>query len=207
MYIALTFHRTCNSKRYFFHSDSNDRIKKLEEEKSSTPSQGSQPTPLAHFQPHLQPKGLDFNTPQSAKQPRVGSLIVTPSTPATPQQSSDRMSDVESLSSENTNTSVTPDMQKLSLGKPRGRPRKPLVGPNMDDFPYGASEEEQRKYIRKKNTERWRYNKLIGSDAATYRQSEINRVNTYNKKKKKDKGDDSPEDTDSDRQKKLSRAR
>ena len=206
MYIALTFHRTCNSKRYFFHSDSNERIKKLEDEKSSTPL-SSQPTPPPQFQPHLQPKGLDFNTPQSGKGHGVGSIIVTPSTPATPQQSSDRMSDVDSLSSENTNTSVTPDMQKLNLGKRRGRPRKELVEPNMDDFPYGASEEEQRKYIRKKNTERWRYNKLKGTDAATYRQSELDRVNSYNKKKKNRKGDDSGQETDSDRQKKLSRDR
>ena len=192
---------------YFFHSDSNDRIMKLEDEKSSTPTRDSQPTPPSHFQPHLQPKGLDFNTPKSSKGHHAGSLTATPSTPATPLQSSDRMSDVESISSENTNSSVTPDMQKLSLGKPRGRPRKQLVEPNMDDFPYGASEEEQRKYIRKKNTERWRYNKLMGSDAATYRQSELNRVNTYNKKKKSTKENDSLNDTDSDRQKKLSRAR
>ena len=206
MYIALTFHRTCNSKRYFFHSDSNERIKKLEDEKSSTPL-SSQPTYPPLFQPHLQPKGLDFNTPQSAKGHRVGSLIVMPSTPATPQQSSDRMSDVDSLSSENTNMSVTPDMQKLNLGKRRGRLRKQLVEPNMDDFPFGASEEEQRKYIRKKNTERWRYNKLKGTDAATYHQSELDRVNSYNKKNKNRKGDDSGQDTDSDRQKKLSRDR
>ena len=77
----------------------------------------------------------------------------------------------------------------------------------MDDFPFGAMEEEQRKYIRKKNTERWRYNKLMGSEAASYRQSELNRVNSYNKKKKTAKESDSSHDTDSDRQKKLSRER
>ena len=152
----------------------------------------------------MQPKGLDFNTPQSVKGARV---FGTPSTPATPHQGSDRMSDVDSLSSENTNTSVTPDMQKLNLGKRRGRPRKELVEPNMDDFPFGATEEEQRKYIRKKNTERWRYNKLMGSEAASYQQSELNRVNSYNKKKKTAKESDSSHDTDSDRQKKLSRER
>ena len=56
----------------------------------------------------------------------------------------------------------------------------------MDDFLYGASEEEQRKYICKKNTERWRYNKLISAEAATYRQSELKRVNTYNENKKEE---------------------
>ena len=192
---------------YFFNRESNNCIKKLEEEKSSQPVTQSQPTPPTQFQSHLQPKGLDFNTPQSVKGAHVGSVFGTPSMPATPHQGSDHMSDVDSLSSENTNTSVTPDMQKLNLGKRRGRPRKELVEPNMDDFPFGATEEEQRKYIRKKNTERWRYNKLMGSEAASYRQSELNRVNTYNKKKKTVKESDSSHDTDSDRQKKLSRER
>ena len=131
------------------------------------------------------------------------------STPVTPQH--DRLSDVDSLSSENMNSSVTPDIQKLNLGKRRGRPRKELVKPTMDNFPFGASKEEQCRYIRKKNTEKWCYNKLVGSDAASYGQAEINRVNTYNRKKKSKQGDgeqsESSQDTDVEHQKKLSRER
>ena len=123
----------------------------------------------------------------------------------------DRLSDVDSLSSENTNSSVTPDMQKLNLGKRRGQPRKELVEPTMDDFPFGASKEEQCRYICKKNTEKWHYNKLVGSDAASYRQAEINRVNSYNRKKKSKQVDaeqsESSWDTDVKHQKKLSRER
>ena len=181
-------------------------MKKLEEEKAEAadvPPQ-SQPTPPLSVGDHLQPKGLNFTTPSAR---RTRSVQMTPSTPATPSQYSERLSDVESLSSEN--TSVTPDMQKLNIGKRRGRPRKELVQPNMDDFPYDASKEEQQRYIRKKNTEFWRYKKLAGSDAATYRQAELDRVNTYNKNKKKQKepDDETSQDTDSDRQKKLSRER
>ncbi|MCG8623860.1 MAG: hypothetical protein MJE68_17945 [Proteobacteria bacterium] len=154
----------------------------------------------------LQPKVLNFSTPVSATR-RRGQLTSTPQmlppTPSTP--ASERFSDVESLSSEN--TSVTPDMSNLSLGKKRGRPRKELVQPSMDDFPYGASEAEQKKYIRKKNTEFWRYQKLSGKDSASYRQSELERVKMYHKKKKEQLDADKSEETDSDHQKKLGRER
>ena len=179
----------------------------MEEGQSSTPSSKVESLPACPDKPHLQPKGLVFNTPQSGKGSHAGSITDTPGTPATPLQSSERISDVDSLSSEN--TSVTPEMQNLSIGKRRGRPRKKLVEPNMDDFPFGASEAEQRKYIRKKNTERWRYNKLMGAEAASYRQSELKRVNTYNENKKKTMKEESEssQETDSERQKKLSRDR
>ena len=165
--------------------ESNDRLKKLEEEKLK-------PKPVQDIQlvgsskpvmdTHLEPKTLDFNTPQSRKR-CSGSFMGTTSTPATP-LNSDCISDVDSLSSENTYTSVTPDMQKLNLGRCRGRPRKELMEPNMDDYPVDATEEEQRRYICKKNTERWHYNKLASADAANYRQAELNRVKSYNQKKK-----------------------
>ena len=50
--------------------------------------------------------------------------------------------DVELLISES--MSVTPDMGKLTLGRGRGKPRKQLVRPAMEDFPLDASEEEQK---------------------------------------------------------------
>ena len=133
----------------------NDRLKKLEEEKLK-------PIPVKDIQlvvfskpvmdTHLELKTLDFNTPQSMKR-HSGSFMGTPSTPATP-LNSDHISDVDSLSSKNTYTSVTPDMQKLNLGRCRGQPRKELMEPNMDDYPVNATEEEQQRYIHKKNTER-----------------------------------------------------
>ena len=180
-------------------------MKKLEEEKKEEPSPGhfnpSLPTPPPFVGLPLQPKGLNFSTPQSRSREKGSG---TPSTPGTVQ--SDKMSDVESLSSEN--TCVTPEMSKLNLGKHRGRPRKELVQPNMDDFPFDSSPSVQKAYIRKKNTEMWRYKKLTGADSAAYRQEECERVTKYQKKKKEMKENDgSNESEDSDRKRELSRQR
>lgn len=134
----------------------------------------------------LQPKGLDFTTPKSSRKSIETSLLMTPSTPdtpATPHQGS-AISDVESLCSEA--SSVTPEMSKLSLGKSRGRPRKSVEKPNMDDFPFDRSKEEQKRYLDKKNTEMWHYKKLSGSGSAEYRRSETQRVKKYNEKMKKE---------------------
>ena len=59
------------------------------------------------------------------------------------------MSDVESLDSNDT-TSVTPDFSRMKLGRGRGRPRKQLQQPTINDFPKDGTEEEKEKYIRKK---------------------------------------------------------
>ena len=118
----------------------------------------------------LQPKGLDFTTPRSStRKKRQPSALLTPSTPetpATPGQYSN-ISDVESLGSKA--SSITPEMSKLSLGKSRGRPRKVIEKPSMDDFPFEGSQEEQKHYIAKKNTEMWCYKKLTGANSAEYR--------------------------------------
>ena len=66
-------------------------------------------------------------------------------------------------------------------------------------------------YIRKKNPEMWRYQKLTGSDSAAYRQKECERVAKYNKKKKEMKENDDDNDLmdseDNDRKHELSRQR
>ena len=164
--------------------ESNDHLKKLEEEKlKPIPVQDIQldNSPKPVMDTHLEPKPLDFNTPQSRKR-CSGSFMGTLSTPATPLNS--------------------------DLGRCRDQPRKELMEPNMDDYPVDATEEEQRRYIRKKNTERWCYNKLAGADAANYRQAELNRVKSYNPKKKNTQDvDESSQDTDTECQKKLSRER
>ena len=156
----------------------------------------SMPTPpLDHSTPsHLLPKSL-FTTPWSR---HTSSVVGTPQTPSVD------VSDVETLSvcSEQTSaSSVTPDMTKLSLGHGQGRPRKELVKPSFDDFPIDASEEEQKQYIKKKRTEMWRYNKLTGSDASVYRQSELQRVKVYQKKEMEGSASD---ESGSEHKKKLS---
>ena len=121
------------------------------------------------------------------------------------------ISDIESISSEHTSgTSCTPDMSKLSIGHGRGRPSKQLVKPNYDDFPIEGTEEEQKKYIKRKRTEVWRYNKLMSSDSSEYRQSELNRVKEYQQKKKKEteaSSSDESRDSSTEYKRKLSQER
>ena len=96
---------------------------------------------------HLLPKSL-FMTPRSLT--RQGSAAITPETP-----SNVEMLDVDSLSvlSEQASvSSMTPDMSKLTLGRGCGRPCKQLVKPTFDDFPIEGSEQEQKRYIKKKCT-------------------------------------------------------
>ena len=81
-----------------------------------------------------------------------------------------------------------------------------MVKPSFDDFPIDASEAEQKRYIKKKRTEMWRFNKLSGTDASQYRQSELERVKGYQKKKKEEGGSGSDE-SGLERKRKLSRER
>ena len=104
--------------------------------------------------------------------------IGTPVTPSMPNTS--RFSGIESLDA----TSMTPDLAKLNIGRGQGRPRKEIVKPTMEDCPLDGTEDEQKKYIVKKRTEMWRYKKLTGCDSAEYREKELKRVKTYQKKRK-----------------------
>ena len=155
----------------------------------------------------LLPKELNFATPstQSSSHSRRSSKSVfdTPtSVPETP-ETTQNMSDIESLSSEA--TSLTLDMSSMNIGKKRRRPRKQVEVPKIDDFPVHGSAEEKRKYICKKTTELWRFNKLSSDQSSEYRKAENARVKAYNKKQKTIKSDQSQ--SDSDHKKKLSRER
>ena len=46
----------------------------------------------------------------------------------------------------------------------------------MDDFPFDGSQEEQKRYLVKKNTEMWRYKKLTGVDSSEYWKAEAQRA-------------------------------
>ena len=137
--------------------------------------------------------------------------IGTPVTPSMPDTSS--LSDIESLdaSSEagSSATSMTPDLAKLNIGRGRGRPRKEIVKPTMEDFPLDRTEDEQKKYIVRKRTEMWRYKKLSSCDSAEYREKELKRVKTYQKKRKVEEKDSEEISTDSqsEHKKELSRQR
>ena len=136
----------------------------------------------------LAPKELKFATPiQTPRTSRIrGSLPPTPLTPETLQTPQENVSDIESGSSVST-TSLTPDFSGLNMGKKRGRPRKQLEVPSMEDFPVDGNPDEKTKYIRKKTTEMWRFKKLSSKDSAEYRKKESERVRAYQKKKKLEK--------------------
>ena len=155
--------------------------------------------------PGLKPKGLDFNTPKSSSlKSRENSILMTPEIPETPATPTSNIFDVESLVSEA--SSVTPEMSKLTLGRSRGRPRKAVEKPTMDDFPYDWTKEEQKRYIAKKNTEMWRYKKLTSSDSAEYRKAEAQRVKCYNQRKRK-QGEETDDSTESTKEKKRKQPR
>ena len=92
----------------------------------------------------------------------------------------------------------------MSLGRGRGRPRKNLMVPTTDDFPYDGTQEERDKYLKKKMTEMWHFKKLTSTGSAKYRASENARVKEYQRKKKLEKESSGSK---SDRKKKLSRER
>ena len=113
---------------------------------------------------------------------------------------------------------MTPQMDKLSLGKGRGRPRKKLdYKIDMDDFPVDGTPQEKDRYLKKKTSEMWRLKKLSGEDAAEHRAKENARVKEYNKRKKAEKTcsstqsvapeDDDIEDVIVDKKKEQSRLR
>ena len=158
------------------------------------------------------PKELNFATPSTTNSRRSGKNVPdtpsTPRTPLTPLMPDTNILDVDSLSSEAT-SSLTPDISSMNIGKKRGRPRKKLEVPTMDDFPLNASQEEKSRYLCKKTTEMWRFNKLTSEASVEYRKAENERVKAYLDKKKKQKGsqDEEQSQSDGERQKQLSRER
>ena len=68
----------------------------------------------------------------------------------------------------------------------RGRPRKDVQPLSFDDFPVTGTGEEQKHWLKVKNTAYWWYAKLSGPDGEDYRKKESARVQKYQKKKDQD---------------------
>ena len=143
---------------------SNQCLDSLEKSKAQFSSSPPDSTPISQ---KLTPKHLDFSTSPLQKS---GNSALSPVSLAT--LSSGVMSDVESIASVDTSTSITPDFLKMSLGRSHGRPRKPVQALTMDDYPVGASQEEINRYVKKKTTKLWRFKKLSSSNSAEYRAAE-----------------------------------
>ena len=73
----------------------------------------------------------------------------------------------------------------MALGRGRGRPRKKVQPPSYDDYPVDAPKDVQERWVQKKATEQWRYNKLMSASAAEYRKAENERASRYYHMKKK----------------------
>ena len=69
-------------------------------------------------------------------------------------------------------SSLTPSLQSMSIGRGKGRPRKQLVAPTLDGFPIDSTEDEKQKWFNKKCTEQWWYNILTSNKAAEFREKE-----------------------------------
>ena len=73
---------------------------------------------------------------------------------------------------------------------------------NMEDFPETGTQEEKDKYLKKKQTELWRFKTLTGPKAAEHRAKENERVKRYQQRKKAEKQSSSlsapPKEEDSD---------
>ena len=127
-----------------------------------------------------------FSTPQHSRRGAVAT-----STPATTPGTPDSMtiSDVSSLGSfpmSLSETSLTLDIGSLKVGGKRGRPRKQLIPPSLDDAPVNASKEEMNQWKAAKKTAQWRYEKKTGPSGAEYRRAENKRSSTYYYQKKEE---------------------
>ena len=124
----------------------------------------------------MQPQQLDYNQPPGILDMPKSSRPSLPTTPETP------ASDLPSPAS--SHSSLTPGLQKISLGRGCGRPCKQLIKPSYEGYPADGTKEEKAKWSKMKATEQWRYNILTSNHAAEYQESERKQVSEYNKCKK-----------------------
>ena len=75
----------------------------------------------------------------------------------------------------------TPELDGTPLihKRGRGRPCKTPQPPSYEDYPVNASTEDIKKWKRRKNTEKWRYDKLMSNEAEDFREKEKEQVTKY----------------------------
>ena len=129
----------------------------------------------------MQPQQLDYNQPPGILDTPKSSR---PSLPTTPETGAS-----EFMSPASSHSSLTPTMQKISIGRGHGRPHKQLIEPT-----YDSTKEEKARWLKMKATEQWHYNILTSNKAAEYRESEKKRVSEYTKRKKSSTAISQPKD-------------
>ena len=136
-------------------------------------SRETQRTPTLALRQLSYPSGVDGlpETPKSVTVP-IASSQSTPGYNPSP---------TSSLQS-----SLTPSLQSMSIGRGKGRPRKQLVAPTLDGFLIGGTEDDKQKWFHKKCTEQWWYNILTSNKAAEFREKERARYKAaYHARKEK----------------------
>ena len=112
-------------------------------------------------------------------------FISYPTTPGSPASTAGSVDSFATLDL-STSSGLTPDVSHMTVSKRRGRPRKIPLLPTYDNFPQDGSTGEKKKWQKRKNTEKWRYKKLMSSEAAEYRENEKRRVTKYVSKEGRD---------------------
>ena len=116
------------------------------------------------------------------------------STPVTPQSPLTPVSTPQSEVTDDSLASLASVSTPSTRG--RGRPRKTIKEPTLDDYPQDGTESEKERWFRAKTTERWRYQKLSSEDAEEFRKKENERVKAAYRKRKASKEEHSMDGVD-----------
>ena len=117
----------------------------------------------------------------TVEKPKAKQLFAKTEQPQTPEQYPSQQPSLPATPSSSISGSPAPSVEKVPK---RGRPHKEIQPPSYDDFPIHGSVEEQKHWMKVKNTQYWRYTKLTGPEGEEYRKRESAHVSkAYNKKK------------------------
>ena len=133
----------------------------------------------------MQRQQLDYNQPPGILDTPKSSR---PSLPTTPETGASEFAGPAS-----SHSSLTPTMQKISIGRGHGRPCKQLVEPTYEG-PADGTKEEKARWLKMKAMEQWCYNILTSNKTAEYHENERKCVSEYNKHKKSSTAISQPKD-------------
>ena len=78
------------------------------------------------------------------------------------------------------------DLGETSVKHKRGRPHKVPTAPTYDDFPENGTEDEKKKWKKRKTAEEWCYKKLTSQEAEEYHEKEKARVSRFHSEKRQE---------------------
>ena len=117
----------------------------------------------------------------TVKKPKAKQLFTKTEQPQTPEQYPSQLASLPATPSSSISSSPATSVKKVPK---RGRPCKEIQPPSYEDFPVRGSLEEQKHWMKLKNTQYWHYTKLTGPEGEEYWKRESAHVSkAYNKKK------------------------